>query len=91
LEKESTMRKSNDCFNPDTVQKIIDKRFSEIKNSKECYNRFMDNNAELILQVEETMFKHRDRCKDADKHTPEDLKDALQFYNCLMCALQVIS
>jgi hypothetical protein len=91
LEEESTMRKSNDCFNPDTVQKIINRDFEKIKNPKECYNRFMDNNAELILKVEEAMFKHGDRCNAANKYTPENLKDAMQFYNCLLCALQVIS
>jgi hypothetical protein len=81
------MSNFKNCFNPDTVEKITEGKFDEIENLEECYERFMDSVAELIIKAEVEMFRHKDKCRKQGKYTPEDLKTAMRFYNCILCSL----
>jgi multimeric flavodoxin WrbA len=81
------MGKRFECFDQETVEKITGSRFDEIDNIEECYERFMERCAEMIIETEVEMIKHKDKCRKLKKYTPDDLKTAMRFYNCILCSL----
>jgi hypothetical protein len=79
------MCKGIECLDKETVEKITNGRFDEIGNTKECYEFFMGGSAARMVDIEVEMIKHKDKCRKLNKYTPEDLKTAIRFYNCLFC------
>jgi polyphosphate kinase len=85
LEKESTMSKSN-FFESKILSKVIDDDFDGI-DLEECFERFMARNAEMLVEAEVELIRHKDKCRQLKRYTPEDIKKAMRFYNCLLCSL----
>jgi hypothetical protein len=74
-------------FNSKLISDILNNRFDQIPSLKDCYKDLMARNEELLKEAAEEMEENKKKCKTFNEYTPEDIRRALRFHNCLLCSL----
>jgi hypothetical protein len=74
-------------FNSETISNIMNDNFDEIGEFKYCHKNLMSRNLELIDEAKEEVLRNINKCRLAGEYTPEDIRKALRFNQCIMCSL----
>jgi hypothetical protein len=73
------------------ISDIMNNRFDLLESMKECFEQLMGMNGEVLVKIEIEMIKQKEKCRRNEEYTAEDIKKALQLYDCLMSSLNSFS